>query len=56
MASNEDFIGTTVKYYGRQEVDDSNNMTRCILVRVLYEPRHLKYNYKFTNVSFGMKG
>ena len=56
MASNEDFIGTTVKYYGRQEVDDKDNMTRCILVSVLYESRHLKYNNKFTNGSFGMKG
>ena len=36
MASKEDFVGTTVKYYGRQEVDDEGNMTRCILVSIYY--------------------
>ena len=31
MNSSKDFVGTEIKY-GRQEIEETGNMTRCILV------------------------
>ena len=50
MNSSKDFVGTEIKY-GRQEIEETGNMTRCILVSTCLVYRLMDFNFVIASPS-----